>query len=250
MSRKTGKEGKDPRGVEGIPQDKEQDIDSSEAGVYESQYGGNSYEAAMDHFDPLSESEFVLGEPMAEYRSEYADGRAWAMSGGTYSHAKIASNLSRVLGNKLEGKDCEEVCGDVLIFVESCRSYRYPDLFVVCGEPKFEWEGEQAVTNPVLVVEVLSKSTEFIDRNDKFFEYFSIPSVREYLLVSQEDFHVESFQKIGQGEWKMCAYRGLESELYLASLDISLDMRVVYHATSLLRSKRKAGLASEKKSTE
>src|SRR6266446_9871640 len=139
----------------------------------------------------LSEAEYLQLERKAETRSEYFSGEVFAMAGGTRSHSLIQTNLLRELSSRLKATDCVAYNTDLRVKVEATGLLTYPDVSVVCGEQRFLDEEEDVLLNPALVVEVLSDSTEGYDRGKKFEHYRQIPSLREYLLVSQTEPRIE-----------------------------------------------------------
>ena len=120
-----------------------------------------------------------------EGRSEYADGEIFAMSGGSERHNLIATNIVRELGNQFKGRPCYVYASDMKVRIASAKVGAYPDVMAICGERQFYDERRDMVVNPTLIVEVLSDSTEAYDRGDKFAHYRSLPSLKSYLLISQ-----------------------------------------------------------------
>ena len=149
----------------------------------------------------VSEQEYLAFERASEERHEYADGEIFAMSGGTYAHSAIMSNILIELGSALRGRKCKAHGADMRIHIPSTRRYTYADALVVCGEPILTDDVRDALENPVVIVEVLSDSTEKYDRGDKFAHYRSIPSFRDYVLVSQKKVCVEHFRRQADGLW-------------------------------------------------
>lgn len=119
-----------------------------------------------------------------DIRHEFIQGQIEAMAGASRAHNLITSNIARHLGNQLEGRPCETYASDMR--VRTASTYTYPDVVVVCGEPEFEDGERDTLLNPTVIVEVLSRSTEAWDRGEKSFQYRALPSIQDYLLVSQE----------------------------------------------------------------
>ena len=126
--------------------------------------------------------EYLALEEKAEFRSEYENGGIVAMAGGSLNHARIISSIDRLFGNKLKS-GCESVTTGVKVRVESYRKFYYPDVMVICGAPDFYQKRNDTITNPVLIVEVLSDSTEAKDRGKKFAAYQTLETLQEYILV-------------------------------------------------------------------
>jgi Uma2 family endonuclease len=142
----------------------------------------------------LTPAEFIEWEKGQLDKHEFIDGEVYAMAGASPRHNKIVSNLHMVLGNLLRASPCDVLESNQKVNVPTQSAYVYPDVSIVCGEPEFDPIG-QALLNPTVLVEVLSKSTEAFDRGDKFRLYRNCPSLRDYLLVSQRSVLVEHYQR-------------------------------------------------------
>lgn len=171
--------------------------------------------------------EYLALEDAAEFRSEYENGEIVAMAGGSLNHSQITNNIARFVGNKIS-ENCSSLSSEVKVWVESIGKFYYPDALVFCDEPNFHLERTDTIINPVLIVEVLSDSTEAKDRGEKFFAYQTLESLQEYVLVSQNRAVVEQFIKQSDGSWKYLATIGLESSVKLESIDVELSLQEVY----------------------
>jgi Uma2 family endonuclease len=149
----------------------------------------------------VSEQEYLAFERASEERHEYADGEIFAMSGGTWEHSLIASNITGELRAALGDRPCTAHGSDMRIHIPSTGRYTYADALIVCDKPVFTDEVRDTLVNPVVIVEVLSDSTERYDRGDKFEQYQTIASLREYVLVSQKKARIEHFRKQADGTW-------------------------------------------------
>lgn len=176
----------------------------------------------------LSPEEYLLRERAAEYKSEYVAGEVRAMTGASRAHVLIAANLVRELGSQLRRRPCETYGTDIRVKVSRTRDYVYPDVTVVCGEPQLEDEHFDTLLNPTLIVEVLSPSTAGYDRGEKWEMYRRIPSLKDYLLVSQGEPRVERYARQGEGLWLFSETSGLDSVLRLDSIGCTLALRDVY----------------------
>lgn len=176
----------------------------------------------------LTEAEYLAIERKAEFKSEFFAGEMFAKAGGSPMHSLNATNLARVFGNALAGRPCVPFNSDLRLKVEATDLYTYPDLSVVCGPLKFADEGDDTITNPTVLVEVLSDSTEAYDRGKKFEHYRQIPSLREYLLVSQKEPRIEQFIYGNHGGWQLHEAAGPEAQLDLPSLKITIALAEVY----------------------
>ena len=173
--------------------------------------------------------EYFELELASEERYEYFNGEVFCMSGVSPNHAQIESNLITALNNELRKRGCRVFPANIRIKVPAAPPYRYPDLAVVCEKPIYEEIGGiEALTNPVLLVEVLSPSAEAYDRGDKFTYYKSIPSFREYLLVAQHRPHITHYVKQSDDKWDYAETNDLTAGLYLPSVDCTLTLGEVY----------------------
>ncbi len=164
----------------------------------------------------------------AEGNFEYFNGEVFEMSGVSANHARIENRLSRLFGEPSDKKGCEVFPANLRIRVPTIPPYRYPDLSVVCGGAIFEKiSGLQCLVNPLLIVEVLSDSTEKFDRGEKFRQYKLIETFREYLLIEQNAKNITLFQKHSDRFWLQSDYIGGES-LQITTLDFELSVDEVY----------------------
>jgi Uma2 family endonuclease len=169
----------------------------------------------------------------AEGNFEYFDGEIFEMSGVSPEHATIEVNLISKLNPVAGKRGCRVFPANLRIKVPVLPTYRYPDLSVVCGETVFEEiQGLQCLVNPILIVEVLSESTEFYDRGEKYRQYKSIESFREYLLVSQTAEFITLFQKHNERFWLQSDYVAGET-LHLNTLDLDLQVDEVYQGVEI-----------------
>jgi Uma2 family endonuclease len=175
----------------------------------------------------MSPEEYLAFERGSADKHEYVDGEIFPMSGGTYEHSLLASNVARELGNALADRPCDVHGPDMRIKVAATNRFFYADASVVCGEPVFADDARDNVLNPKVVVEVLSDSTERYDRGEKFAHYRRIEALREYVLVSQSEPLVEHFSRQADGTW---LYRALGpgDELVLPSLGCAVSVDRIY----------------------
>jgi len=176
----------------------------------------------------LTPEEYLAQERRAEYKREYFKGEIFAMAGASREHNLIAGNLSRELGNQLRDRPCEVYQSDMRVKVSSTGLYTYPDVVVVCGEPRFEDAEADTLLNPTVLFEVLSETTENYDRGKKFEHYRALPSLQEYVLVAQEKCHVEQFTRQPGNRWLLWETDDLEGTLNLPSIGCELKLTDVY----------------------
>ena len=182
----------------------------------------------------LTEAEYLDLERRLESRNEFFGGEMFAMSGGTPLHSQIAANLVREFGNQLKQRDCIVYNSDLRLKVEATGLFTYPDLSIVCGPLQFAPGTDDTVVNPTLIVEVLSDSTEAYDRGKKFENYRQIPSLCEYLLVSQKEPRIEQFARQDNQQWLLREATGLAATLSLPSLEINISLAEVFAGLQLV----------------
>jgi Uma2 family endonuclease len=172
--------------------------------------------------------EYLSLERNSEFKSEYLQGEIYAMAGGSPEHGAITVNLSREISLQLKGRPCQVFSSDVRVRTTPSGLFAYPDLSVVCGELVFHDEKRDVLTNPVLLVEALSDSTEAYDRGRKFFQYRQIETLTDYLLVSQKEPYIDHYTKQADGRWLLTPVMGLEAILPIPSLGCTLLLSEVY----------------------
>ena len=166
-------------------------------------------------------------------RSEYLDGEIFAMAGGSEAHNLIAGNAFAALHALFKGRPCYVYTSDMKVRVESANLGAYPDAMAVCGERLFWDEHKDVITNPTLIVEVLSDSTEAYDRGDKFAHYRNIPSLRAYLLLSQHRVRAELYLRQSSGDWLLRTYDDLQDSIPLTALDVEVALADIYDKVEL-----------------
>ncbi len=177
---------------------------------------------------PLTPAEYLKIERAAEFRHEYFNGEMFAMFGGSPQHSLIKMNVGGELRDQLKGRPCTAFDSDLRIRVSPAGLYTYPDISVVCGELEFDDDQGDTVLNPVLLVEVLSDSTEAYDRGKKFEHYRRIASLREYVLISQKSPTIERYLRNPDETWTLTAVIGLDASIHLPTLDVTLPLVEVY----------------------
>ena len=176
-----------------------------------------------------SYAKYLEAEQTSELKHEYLRGEVYAMAGGTPEHARLASAILLELGTALRGRPCNVYSSDLRVRVEATDLSTYPDIVVICGSLETSESDADAAINPLLIVEVLSDSTEGYDRGEKFAHYRRIPSLREYLLVSQQSQRLESHFENETGEWVL-REAGPGEVLELRALEgVRIETDLVYH---------------------
>ena len=174
--------------------------------------------------------EYRAMESTAEIRHEYRNGDIITMPGGSEAHSAIASNLLIYLGFLLRDTNFRLYNSDLRVWIPEYNCGTYTDLMVVDGQPQLNGDRTDEILNPLLIVEVLSPSTEAYDRSEKFRKYRSIPSFREYLLISQAEPYIEQYHKLGDSNnlWQWQVYDHLEQLILLHSLNVEIPLAEVY----------------------
>lgn len=172
--------------------------------------------------------EYLEWEEQADYKHEYRDGEIVPMTGGTTNHNKIALNVAADLKFALRGQNYDVYIGDVRLWIPRYRQYTYPDIMVIQRPPVYSGTGTTTVMNPMLITEVLSKSTQNYDQGDKFTYYRSIPELQEYILIAQQDYKVMQYVKNDKSQWILTEYEGETSQFKLASFDIHFNFNELY----------------------
>lgn len=178
--------------------------------------------------DTISPEEYLALEETAEGRSEYYQGEIFAMSGASVNHNRIAGSLYTGLNAALAGKPCEAFITDMRLLVRPNGLYTYPDVMVVCGPLQFAPDRDDTLTNPAVIFEVLSKSTEGYDRGAKFELYRALESLQDYVLVDQYKIHVEHFHRLDDGRWILQEFNQLDAALHLETVDATLSLEQIY----------------------
>ena len=176
----------------------------------------------------MSPEEFLVWERSEELRHEYRDGEVVAMSGARRAHNLISVNMASELRAALKDRDCETYASEMRVWIPKTRLYTYPDIVVVCGEPQFIDDEFDTLLNPVVVVEILSDSTESYDRGRKFEQYRRIETLKEYILISQSRPYVERFVKHGDGFWQLAEFSGSDAVITIDTLDAAIPLAAIY----------------------
>ncbi|NET38158.1 MAG: Uma2 family endonuclease [Cyanothece sp. SIO1E1] len=172
--------------------------------------------------------EYLELEAKAAYKSEYQNGEILPMTGGTTDHNDIAGNIYAHLKFALRRQPYKVFIGDVRLWISGCQLFTYPDVMVISGEPIFYEDRTDTVTNPPIIVEVLSKNTRNYDQGDKFDCYRTIAEFQEYILVDQYQVYVKHFVKTAEGYWLLKEYRDVTQTLVLSSIEFEIPLDEIY----------------------
>jgi Uma2 family endonuclease len=174
----------------------------------------------------MSEAEYLAFEEKSKIKHEFMDGEIFSMAGATRKHNLANTNISRVLGNQLLTTNCEVYVNDFRVRVRSGHNV-YPDVAVACGDIHTT-DADKTLLNPIVVFEVLSKSTEKRDRGEKQEDYFSLPSLKDYILVSQYRLRVEHFSRQKNDAWLLKIYEDLNDVVELNSINCKISVEEIY----------------------
>lgn len=177
--------------------------------------------------DFISLADYVAQEEKADHKSEYFAGQIYMMAGGSPNHNRISGNVFAAFLTQMRGSGCEPFNSDQRLILPS-GLLTYPDVLVVCGPIEFSEEDPYSITNPTLLVEVLSPSTANYDRAEKFEFYREVASFQEYLTIHQNKTHLEQYYKNDHGQWVLNEITKQSDTITLQSVDITLTVAQIY----------------------
>jgi Uma2 family endonuclease len=177
------------------------------------------------HYTP---DEYLQLEETAEFKNEYRNGEIIPMAGGTTNHNEIALNFCTNFKLTMRGKNYKIYMGDVKLWLPRYQIYTYPDVMIIQDKPIYQGTGNTTVTNPLIIVEVLSNSTKNYDKTDKFRFYRSLPELQQYIMIDQYEYFVEQFEKNAQSQWVLTEYESVNDILSLKSIDFQIPLNEIY----------------------
>jgi Uma2 family endonuclease len=185
--------------------------------------------------------EYLALEDEAEYKSEYWDGYiiplhgdSPMLAGAGVNHVQIVTNLIETLSPRLKKKNCRTFSNDLKVWIPNREKFLYPDVLVVCGKLDFYKSRQDVVTNPKLIIEVLSDSTAAFDRSEKLWLYQTLESLQEYVLISQQKAVVEQYLRLNDGNWIYRATIGLESAVNLEAIELEVKLVDIYELVEFI----------------
>jgi Uma2 family endonuclease len=178
--------------------------------------------------------EYLALEERADYKSEYYQGVIYAIAGGSLNHNRIVGGIYALLHTGLRSTPCEAFNSDMRLLVKANGLYTYPDAMVVCGRPELAAGRTDTLTNPVVIVEVLSKTTADYDRGGKFELYRALPSLMDYVMIHQDRVHIEYQHKQSDGRWVLTELTHADEILTLASIQLEIPVRLIYERADWL----------------
>ncbi|MBF0377961.1 MAG: Uma2 family endonuclease [Desulfamplus sp.] len=186
--------------------------------------------AQLQRDEKITPKEYLEFERTSEFKHEYFDGEIFAMVGASLRHNQINGNIFAELRNQLKQSPCRPFINDLRVKVQEIEKYTYPDIVIVCGDIKLEKEsGMETLLNPIVIIEVLSNSTEAYDRGAKFQHYQLIPSLQEYILVSQYSPLVEKYVRSDKGQWIYTSYEGMDKTIAIEAVKCELILSDIYY---------------------
>lgn len=188
----------------------------------------------------LTSAEYLEIEREAEWKSEFYDGEMFAMAGVSLEHCVIVSNLVAALHSQMKGRPCNVYANDLRVKVQDNGLYTYPDVIALCDKPQLEDANMDTLLNPSVLIEVLSKSTEAYDRGKKFGLYRLLPTLREYVLVAQDEMKIEKFTLGDDGQWRFSEASGMDGVMRLEAINCTLPLAEVYEKVEFPGSETRA----------
>jgi len=176
----------------------------------------------------ITPEEYLQLERQSATKHEYFDGEIFAMAGASRKHCKISANLIYIFTGKFKGTPCNVYANDFRVKVKETGLYTYPDVIITCGKEILEDQVKDTLLNPLIIIEILSPSTESYDRGKKFSHYRQIESLQNYVLVSQDEPHIELFERQINHQWILSEKVGLENSIELPAIEYTLPLAEVY----------------------
>ena len=181
----------------------------------------------------MTAGEYLALERRAETRSEYVDGEMFTMAGASRRHNLIVTNIVRELSAQLRERPCDVYANDMRVKVSETGLYTYPDVVLACGEIRFEDDHQDTLLNPILLIEVLSPSTQGYDRFQKFSHYRRLPSLQEYLLIAQNQHRVEHYRRQSENQWLLSETAESVESVTMASIGCRLTISDIYEKVDI-----------------
>ncbi len=182
----------------------------------------------------ISPEEYLVMEAVSPVKHEYFNGEIFQMAGASFFHNLLTMNISGLLFSRIDKKQCSVVQSEMRLKIEGSGLFTYPDVMVVCGRPELvKIKGLDSLLNPVLIVEVLSPSTEAYDKGDKFDHYRTLGSLQEYVLVWQDKKRVARYRRLKDGSWLLNDFIGESADIELTSVGCTLTVDEIYDKVEL-----------------
>lgn len=192
----------------------------------------NEVKEAAPKYNFVSPKQYLEMERASESKHEYFKGEVFAMSGASIQHNVIVKNFNTVVLPFLKGKSCAMFGSDLRIHIPENTLYTYPDFSIICEKPKMIDEEKDTITNPSVIIEVLSKSTKDYDRGTKFNLYRSIKTLKEYILIDSLSVSVEIFTRQADNTWILAEYKNLSDRFSISTIQLTLFLKDIYDGIS------------------
>ncbi len=188
----------------------------------------NEVNEPVPKFNYVSAEDYLRMERTSQQKHEYYQGEVFAMAGASLNHNDIFTNLFGHLSLKLKGKGCKPYGSDLRVHIPMNTLYTYPDISIVCGKPETTDNAFDTITNPCIIIEILSSSTKSYDRGDKFNLYRQIPTLQEYILIDSETVSVEHFVRTDVHEWRLTELKDITDVFMIKTVAIRITLESLY----------------------
>ena len=192
----------------------------------------NLVEEPAVKYNSFTQEAYLETEREALEKHEYYQGEIFAMSGASVKHNKIFINCIGELQNRLKGKNCQPYGSDLRIHIPKNTLYTYPDISIICGEMELTDDKFDTVTNPSVIIELLSDSTRNYDKGEKFTLYRDITSLKEYILIDTEKIYVEKHIRNADNSWQLTDYKSIENSFTISTIQLSFLLVDIYEGIS------------------
>jgi Uma2 family endonuclease len=176
----------------------------------------------------ITELEYLTAERLATEKHEYFQGEVFAMSGVSKAHNEIFINALGEFINQLKGKPCRPYGSDFRVNIPKNTLYTYPDISIYCTEPETLDAEKDTATNPTVIIEIFSKSTQNYDQGQKFALYRQIDSLKEYILIDSQTIKVIKHSKNDDGSWLLVEYKSIEDSFFIKAIAVELSLVDLY----------------------
>jgi Uma2 family endonuclease len=176
----------------------------------------------------ITAEEYLVMERSSDTKHEYYRGEVFAMSGASFEHSEISSNVIGLLKNKLKGKSCRPYGNELRVYIPENTLYTYPNISIICEGPIFSDTEFDTVSNPSVLIEILSKTTKDYDRGGKFNLYRSIKTLKEYILIDSTSVSVEIFSRNDDNSWRLVEFKTLADLFTIATIETTLSLKEIY----------------------
>jgi Uma2 family endonuclease len=193
----------------------------------------NEVKEPAPKYNYVSPEDYLVMERASQEKHEYFKGEIFAMSGASNEHNDITYNINRLVAPFLHGKGCKLYGSDFRIHIPENTLYTYPDFTIVCGKAETTEIYTDNLTNPAVIIEILSKTTKDYDRGSKFMLYRSIKTLKEYLLIDSTTISVEHFEKQNDNSWRLTEFKQLSDNFVISTIGLTLLLKDIYEDVSI-----------------